>query len=83
MEKSVEKLLGQEGARAVEKNGPALESALNSGDGRAVRAALEGRRLEEALRRGDTEKVKGTVAELMATEEGRRLFSRLREILGK
>lgn len=81
--KQAEKFLsGEEGRRVAGKKAE-IERIAASRDGERVRAMLQKSGFEDAVRRGDTEALKGALSGVMKTESGRQLMSQLQELMGK
>lgn len=60
-----------------------LERLAAGSDGQQVKKMLEKRDLGSALSSGDTETLKNALNDVMKTEAGARILSRLQDMLGK
>ena len=83
LQKAAEKFLsGADGKKIAGKKGE-IERLAASRDGERVKAQLQNRGFEEAVKSGDTEAMKNAISSVLKTEEGARLMRQLQNMMGQ
>lgn len=82
LERQAERFLsGEEGRRIAGKKAD-IQRIAASGDGERVKAMLDRAGFEDALRRGDAAEARRALSQVMETDSGKALVSRLQGLLG-